>query len=250
MGTNGDVAEQMTRFYLEGCEVVAKVSGKAVEHTIAVILNILKSKEQTKGKARLNTMLKSGKPLSVFTIRNQDLEKFTKEAKRYGVLYSALVSKNFKSSDGVVDIMVRDEDASKINRIVERFNIALPNATKIKTEEIRNISEKLKDSNVATDKLRDESRNEILQALEEKNKANLKEEELDIANFQKAKTESPQSEPSSIKEKGETDRKSVKKKLETIKKEMEKEKLQKDKVNKKTKTKTKNKKLNKEKSAR
>lgn len=248
MGTSGDVAEKMTQFYLEGCEVVVKVSGKAVEHTIAVILNILKSKEQTKGKARLNTMLKSGKPLSVFTIRSQDLEKFTKEAKRYGVLYSALVSKNFKSSDGVVDIMVRDEDASKINRIVERFNIALPNATKIKTEEIRNISEKLKDSNVETDKLRDESRNEILQALEEKNKANLKEEEFDVANFQEALTERPLSEPSLEKEKGEKDRKSVKKKLEKIKEEMEKENKQKDKTKKKTKNK--NKKLNKEKSAR
>ena len=247
MSASGDVAEQLTRFYLEGCEVVAKVSGRAVEHTIAVILNILKSKEKTKGKARLNTMLKSGKPLSVFTIRNQDLEKFTKEAKRYGVLYSALVSKHFKTvdgiKDGVTDIMVRDEDAAKINRIVERFNIALPKETRIKTEEIRNISEKLKDSNVEKDKLRDESKNEILQALEDKNKEVLKEEELDVANFQKAKIERPQSEPYSKMSKGITERKSVKKDLERIKQEMKKESMQKNSKTKTKKRKAKDKKL-------
>lgn len=230
MGTSGDVAEQLTKFYLEGCEVVAKVSGRAVEHTVAVILNVLKNNQQTKGKARLNSMLKSGKPLSVFTIRNQDLEKFTKEAKKYGVLYSALVSKHFKTKDGVTDIMVRDEDAAKINRIVERFNIALPNATKIKTEEIRSIDDKIKDSNIEIGKLRDESKNKILEALQEKNREILKEEQLDLTNFQEAKIESPLSEPYLKRQKYNNKRKSVRKELQRIKLEMEKGKLHTDKT--------------------
>ncbi|MGI6777099.1 MAG: PcfB family protein [Acetivibrionales bacterium] len=46
---------------------------------------------------------------------------FQYEAKRYGVLYCALRDK--KSLDGMCDIMVRVEDASKINRIVERFKL-------------------------------------------------------------------------------------------------------------------------------
>jgi len=134
MNAGGDAAEQMVRFYLEGFEVVAKISGKGAEHAIAILLNLMKNKKQTKGKARLNTMIKSGKPLTIFTINRKDLPKFAKEAKRYGVLYSALMKKLDKNEDGFVDIMVKQDDASKINRIVKRFNLTVDNDTQIKTD--------------------------------------------------------------------------------------------------------------------
>lgn len=240
MNTSGDVAEQMVKFYLEGFEVVAKVSGRATEHTIAIIMNILKSKNQTKGKARLNSMLKSGKPLSIFSVNKKDLPKFVKEAKRYGILYSALIDRHNKNDD-VVDIMVRDDDAAKIDRVVEKYNIALPNTAKIKTKEVKNIEEKLRNSTIDPDTLRENSRNEILQSLEQKNKQILNEEALDTENFQMAKTQRPQSKPLSKKLKGNTKRKSVKKEIQEIKQEMNKEKSKKM-------VKTKNKKLNKNKS--
>ena len=82
----------------------------------------MKDKQQTKGKTRLTNMLKTGKPLKIFTIRAEDLKKFSQEAKKYGVLYCALADKKNSKIDGMVDIMVREEDASKMNRIAERFN--------------------------------------------------------------------------------------------------------------------------------
>lgn len=142
MGSSGDAAEQMVRFYLEGFEVVAKVSGKGAEHTIALLLNIMKNKQQTKGKARLNTMIKSGKPLTIFTINRKDLRKFSKEAKRYGVLYSALMKRIDKNEDGLVDIMVRQDDASKVNRIVERFKLTTSNDTQMQTEITKSLDDK------------------------------------------------------------------------------------------------------------
>lgn len=142
MSASGDAAEQMVRFYLEGFEVVAKISGKGAEHAIAILLNIMKDRKQTKGKARLNTMIKSGKPLTIFTINRKDLPKFAKEAKRYGVLYTALMKKLDKNEDGIVDIMVRQDDSSKVNRIVERFKLIAPNDTQIKTTVKKSLDEK------------------------------------------------------------------------------------------------------------
>ena len=77
-------------------------------------------------------MLKSGRPLKVFSIKTEDLQKFSEEAKRYGVLYSAIVEKN--NYDGMVDIMTKEEDASKINRIVERFKLATVDMAVINSE--------------------------------------------------------------------------------------------------------------------
>ena len=67
-------------------------------------------------------LLKSDKELKVFAIHHSDLKKFCEEAKHYGVLYSVLKEKN--NTDGIVDIMVKAEDASKISRMVDKFDLA------------------------------------------------------------------------------------------------------------------------------
>ena len=55
MSVSGDTSEQVVRMYLEGVEVLAKVSGKGAEHTIALLLNVMKDHKQTKGKATSKT---------------------------------------------------------------------------------------------------------------------------------------------------------------------------------------------------
>jgi hypothetical protein len=57
-------------------------------------------------------------------LSDNELEKFCREAKKYGVLYCVLKDKT--DTDGHTDVFVRAEDASKINRIFERFGIATP----------------------------------------------------------------------------------------------------------------------------
>ena len=67
-----------------------------------------------------------------------------RKQKRYGVLYCAV--RNPKgSSDGLVDVIVKEEDAPRINRIVDRFQFAsVTEAAKIKTEIERTRAEKAK----------------------------------------------------------------------------------------------------------
>ena len=132
MNNSGDVAEQMMRMSLEGAEVAVKLTGTGALKLTSVIYKVLQQQEKTKGKARLSSMLRSGKSLKVFTVKEEQLKRFSEEAKRYGVLYCVLKDKD--TTDGLVDIMVRAEDASKINRIVKRFNIATVDTASIKTE--------------------------------------------------------------------------------------------------------------------
>ena len=55
---------------------------------------------------------------------NKDLKKFVSEAKRYGVLYCVLRDKGKKGDNTPVDIIARAEDASKIQRIFDKFELA------------------------------------------------------------------------------------------------------------------------------
>lgn len=122
MNNSGDAAEKIVNISLQGFEVAARITGRGAERVGALLLAVMKDKQKNRGKTRLNNMLKSGKELKVFSIKKSELKIFKEEAKRYGVLYSALIDK--KDKDGIVDIMVRSEDAAKINRIVSRFKLS------------------------------------------------------------------------------------------------------------------------------
>lgn len=132
MNTSADAADQIVSMTLNGVEVAAKITGTGAKELAILLYAILKDQKKTKGKTRLTSMLRSGKELKVFAVKDTDLEKFCKEAKKYGVLYCVLRDKD--SKDGLTDIMVRAEDASKINRIFERFNLATVDVGQIQQE--------------------------------------------------------------------------------------------------------------------
>lgn len=177
MNQSSDAAEQIVRMSLEGFEVAAKVTGSGAKNIAVLLYTIMKNKEQTSGKSKLSSMLKSGKPLTIFTIKKDDLAKFQQEAKRYGILYCALVDKKDKSKDGIVDIVVRKEDSARINRIVERFKFAEFN----KAEIISSI---------------EKNRESINKGKEQNSKSRVKKKEDNSLNPHLAKTEkSPLSKP-------------------------------------------------------
>ena len=124
MVAGGDAAEQVVRLTLEGVEVAAKITGEGAKNLAILLAAVLREEHKTKGKARLSSMIRSGKPLKVYSIRNKDLQKFSQEAGRYGVLYCVLRNKDDKSDSASVDIIARADDAPQIDRIINRFNLA------------------------------------------------------------------------------------------------------------------------------
>lgn len=219
MNTSGDAAESIVRMSLQGFEVAVKLTGSGAKNVAAIMVAMLKDQKQTKGKTRLTSMLKSGKELKVFTVKEEDLRKFTEEAKRYGVLFCALKGKG-KSLDGMVDIMVRAEDASKINRIVDRFNLATVDTASIKSEIQK--SKDSKDKGVVIKSVEERIVDDILSKP-------ISRGENDMSNPQVAKTEkNPPSEPilnnKNKSDKGtKSEKPSVREEIKSIKEEQKKE---------------------------
>lgn len=195
MNHSGDAAEQIVRMSLEGTEVALKLTGSAAKHIAAAIYSVMKNRDKNKlkGTQRLTSMLKSGKELKVFTINEKDLKQFATEAKRYGVVYCALRGKG-ATADGLVDVMVRAEDASKINRIVERFKLSTVDSASIKHE----IEKYKADRSVAQQNILEQNTEDKL--IDDLLSAPVKQEERPDSNPSVARTEkSPRSEPISKK---------------------------------------------------
>ncbi len=144
MSYSGDAAEQVVRITLEGAEVAAKITGAGAKQIAILLYAILRDQKKTRGKIRLSNLLRSGKELKVFAVKDTDLRRFCTEAKKYGVLYCIL--KDRDATDGITDIMVRAEDASKINRIFERFDLATVDMAAVKNEIERDRAEQQADA--------------------------------------------------------------------------------------------------------
>ena len=144
MSYSGDAAEQVVRMSLETGEVAVRLAGTGAKQLAILLYAILREQKKTKGKTRLTNMLRSGKELKVFAVKDTDLRRFCVEAKKYGVLYCVLKDKD--ATDGITDVMVRAEDASKINRIFERFDLATVDMASVKSEIERDRAEQQADA--------------------------------------------------------------------------------------------------------
>lgn len=83
----------------------------------------------------MNALLRSGKELRVFDLKEQDLAAFRREAKKYGILFSVI--KDTASGSGHVDILAKAEDVSKLNRVFERMHYAAPEKQQAEDEPLK-----------------------------------------------------------------------------------------------------------------
>lgn len=70
--------------------------------------------------------------MKIFQLPTDQLKVFAKEAKKYGVLFVAMVDKHNPAPD--TDIMVFSRDAAKINRILDRLSFAVVDIGAIESE--------------------------------------------------------------------------------------------------------------------
>ena len=123
----------VTNVTVKGVECVANLSGKAAVSLAAFLIAALKDEKRVSGKTRMRSF--RGKPTQVFVIQQRELRAFAQEAKKYGVLYAAVVDK--RNPDGLCDIVVSAEDAARVNRIADRFALSAVDVEKIREDIIR-----------------------------------------------------------------------------------------------------------------
>lgn len=137
MSQTGEAAEQIvnmvTNVTVKGVECVANLSGKAAVSLAAFLIAALKDEKRVSGKTRMRSF--RGKPTQVFVIKQGELRAFAQEAKKYGVLYAAVVDK--RNPDGLCDIVVSAEDAARVNRIADRFALSAVDVEKIREDIIK-----------------------------------------------------------------------------------------------------------------
>ncbi len=124
MDNGAQAAETITRVVIMGSTFVLALSGKAALSIARFAAAALDENAKQSGKIRLKTLLQSGSELKVFTIQGEaNYQRFAEEAKDYGILYSVVKRTDEDVQGEVYDLLVRAEDAGKINRVIEKFHL-------------------------------------------------------------------------------------------------------------------------------
>lgn len=124
MNTSGEVADLMVKEGLQITEEVVKLTGLGAKNLAAIVIALLKEDNKMQGKTNLKNLLKSDKPLCILQIKEDDISKFNTEAKKYGVLFTAV--KDNTNNTGLCDIIAKQDDVTKLNYIMERMGYAIP----------------------------------------------------------------------------------------------------------------------------
>lgn len=137
MSQTGEAAEQIvnmaTNVTVKGVECMTNLAGRGALSLATFLIAALKDEKRVSGKTRMRSF--RGKPTRVFVIRQSELKTFTQEAKKYGILYAAILDK--RNKDGLCDIVVNAEDAGRVNRIADRFALSTVDVEKIREDIIK-----------------------------------------------------------------------------------------------------------------
>ncbi len=120
MNHGADAADRIVRYSLDGTELLLRLSGSAAKNFATFAIAMLKDNNKTHGKTRLVRMLKERRAMKFFTVPSKRISEFTKEAKMRGLLFVP-IKDNKKPKN--IEVAVFADDATKINRIMDRMSI-------------------------------------------------------------------------------------------------------------------------------
>lgn len=123
MDVSGEVADLMVKESIQITEESVKLMAAGAKNLAAFLLALTQDNKKLSGKTNMARLLRDGKELKVFSIRESDLEDFKSFAKK-NVLYS--VVKDKKAGNGIVNLITNVDYVSQVNHFMESRGYAAP----------------------------------------------------------------------------------------------------------------------------
>lgn len=123
MDAGSEAVDLMVREGLQITEVSIKLLAAGSKNLAAFIYALAKDNKRVSGRTNMGRLLREGKELRVFQLRESDLAAFHAYAKK-GVLYAVVKDKNAR--DGLVDLITNVDFAAQVNLFLERHGYAAP----------------------------------------------------------------------------------------------------------------------------
>jgi len=123
MDVSGDVADLMVKESIQLTEASIKLLAAGSKNLAAFLWALSKDNKKLVGKTNMGRLLREGKELKVFRIKESDLAEFQSFAKK-NVLFAAV--KDRRANDGMIDLVTNVDFVSQVNLFMERRGYGAP----------------------------------------------------------------------------------------------------------------------------
>lgn len=123
MDVSGDVADLMVKESIQLTEASIKLLAAGSKNLTAFLWALARDNKKLVGKTSMARLLREGKELKVFHIKEDDLVEFRSFARK-NILFAAV--KDTRSTDGMVDLVTNVDFVSQVNLFMERRGYGLP----------------------------------------------------------------------------------------------------------------------------
>ncbi len=132
MDVSGEVADLMVKEGIQITEETVKLLAAGSKNLAAFLLALAQDNKKLSGKTNMARLLREGKELKVFHIKESDLADFKAYAKK-NMLYSII--RDSRSTDGMVDLITNFDYVSQMNHFMESRGYPVPGKGKAQGDE-------------------------------------------------------------------------------------------------------------------
>lgn len=128
MDVSAEAADVVVRESLQATEAAAKLTLEGMKNVAALLLAIAKQDMKVVGQTTAKRLARDPAPAVVIPLKREDMGKFKKLAKEYGILY--FIAQKRGSTAGYVNVVSNQNYAAQLNAVMEAMAYPIPEKAK------------------------------------------------------------------------------------------------------------------------
>lgn len=132
MDVSAEAADLVVKESIQATESVVKLAGSGLKNVAALLLALAKQDYKVVGKTNSKRLARDPAPAEVIPLKKEDMGRFQKFAKEYGVLYFFAQKKGNES--GYVNVVSNQNYAAQLNAVMESLGYPIPQKAREDTE--------------------------------------------------------------------------------------------------------------------
>ena len=127
MDVSAEAADLVVKEGIQATESAVKLAGSAVKNVAALLLALQRQDNKVIGKTTAKRLARDPAPAEVIPLKKEDMRKFKKLAKEYGILYFFAQKKGNES--GMINVVSNQNYAAQLNAVMIALGYPVPQQT-------------------------------------------------------------------------------------------------------------------------
>ena len=124
MDVSGEAADLVVKESIQATESAVRLAGSGLKNVAALLLALAQQNYKVVGKTTAKRMAQETAPAVVISLKKEDVGRFQKLAKEYGVLY--FIAQKKGNDSGLVNVVSNQNYAAQLNVIMETMQYPIP----------------------------------------------------------------------------------------------------------------------------